>query len=82
MATVKLDMRDPDTKAVVNGWADDTEYTIRTGSGPNRAIAEVVESPEEEETTTPETETESEGGMTPPTSAGASAVKKAMGAAY
>ena len=79
MATVKLDMRDPETKAIVEGWADDTEYTIRTGTGPSRAIAEVVEAPEE--TGEEDTEMEMEGGMAPPsqsTSPGATAVKKAM----
>lgn len=50
---VKLDMKDPATKAVVDGWADNTEYVIKTGAGLNRATAEVVE-PEEEEEEVPE----------------------------
>lgn len=68
---VKLDMKDPATKAVVDAWADNTEYVIRTGAGPNRATAEVVE-PEEEEPEAPETP--AEGASAP----GPSAVKAAM----
>lgn len=83
MATVKLDMRDPVTKEVVSSWADNTEYTIRTGVGPNRAIAEVVEAPEEpegEEMEGEETETESEMPTPGPASSpGATVMKKAMG---
>lgn len=55
MATVKFDMRDPETKKVVDGWADDTEYTIRTGIGRDRAMATVIE-PEAEEAELPEEE--------------------------
>ena len=66
---IKLDMKDPATKAVVDGWADNTEYVIRTGSGPNRATAEVVE-PEE----SPEEETTEEAASAP----GPAAVKAAM----
>jgi len=70
MTTVKLDMKDPATKAVVDGWADNTEYVIRTGAGPNRAMAEVVK-PEE----SPEEEAPEEGASEP----GPAAVKSAMG---
>jgi hypothetical protein len=70
MATVKLDLRDPATKAVVDGWEDDTEYVIRTGEGPNRAVCEVVDTEEEEPA--PE-----EGGA--PAAPGPAAVSAAMG---
>lgn len=83
MATVKFDMRDPETKATVEGWTDNTEYTIRTGMGPRRALAEVVEAPEEPEPESEDAGMEMEHEMPPPSpssSAGATAVKKAMGA--
>jgi len=75
MTTVKLDMKDPATKAVVDGWADNTEYVIRTGAGPNRATAEVVD--------TEESDTEGEGEAPGAPEAGAggpgpAAVKAAM----
>ncbi len=41
-----FDMADPGVKATVDGWADNTEYevtmTVRTGTGPNRNVSEVV----------------------------------------
>ena len=75
MATVKFDMRDPETKAVVEGWADNTEYTILTGAGPARSIAQVVDTAVEEEPI----EEPGEEVVPPP---GPAAVKKAMGATY
>ena len=71
MTTVKLDMRDPATKAAVDGWADNTEYVIKTGAGPNRATAMVVEPEESME----EEEAPEEGASEP----GPAAVKSAMG---
>lgn len=68
---VKLDMKDPATKAIVDGWTDNTEYVIRTGAGPTRATAEVVDT-EEEEPAAPEETSEAPG---------PAAVKAAMGAA-
>lgn len=57
---VIFDMADPGVKATVDGWADNTEYpitlTVRTGTGPNRNVAEVVSMDSEE--VEPETETE------------------------
>lgn len=73
MATVKLDVNDPATKAVVDGWEDDTEYVIRTGEGPNRATCEVVDQEEPDEDGEPPTEEEA-----PSESPGAAAVKSAM----
>jgi hypothetical protein len=55
-----FDMADEGVKAMVDGWADNTEYTatvtVKTGAGPQRNVAEVtsftpdeqiVEEPEE-----------------------------------
>jgi len=71
-STVKLDVKDPATKAVVDSWEDDTEYVIRTGTGPTRNVCTVVDTEEpdtEEEAPTPEEEA----------NPGAAAVKSAMG---
>lgn len=69
MATVKFDMRDPETKATVAGWAPDTEYVVRTTANPATGMAETVETEEAE----PESPESGE-------SAGPAAVKSAMGA--
>lgn len=50
---VTLDMADPATKQLVDGWADNTEYTVtmtvRTGAGAKRNQLEVVGPVEETE---------------------------------
>ncbi len=57
---VIFDMADPGVKATVDGWADNTEYevtmTVRTGTGPNRNVSEVVSM--DAEATEPEVGTE------------------------
>lgn len=41
-----FDMADDGVKAMVDGWADNTEYTatvtVKTGAGPQRNVAEVT----------------------------------------
>lgn len=74
MPTVKFDMSDPETKAVVDGWADNTEYTIRTGEGATRFIAEVLDEEMDEENVAEDVE---EAG--PP---GPRAIKNAMSEEY
>jgi hypothetical protein len=75
-STVTLDMADPATKALVDGWADNTEYTVtmtvRTGAGAKRNQLEVVGPVEETE---PEPEVEE----APTESPGPAAVQQAMG---
>lgn len=52
MTTIVFDMADPDIKALIDGWADDTEYTVtlkvRTGAGENRNVASVIDVQAEE----------------------------------
>jgi len=44
---VIFDMTEPDTKALIDGWADNTEYTVsirlKTGAGENRNVAQALE---------------------------------------
>ena len=53
-STLTFDTSEPDTKALVDGWADDTEYTVtvrlKTGSGEARNAATVLELTDESET--------------------------------
>lgn len=56
-----FDMADEGVKAMVDGWADSTEYTatvtIKTGAGPQRNVAEVVNfTPDDEMEEAPEAE--------------------------
>lgn len=45
-STLVFDMADPGIKTLVDGWADNTEYTatvvVRTGTAPQRNVSEVV----------------------------------------
>ena len=45
-STMVYDMSDPGVKKMVDGWADNTEYTgtvtIKTGAGPQRNVCEVT----------------------------------------
>lgn len=72
-----LDTKDPDVKAMVDGWADNREYTItltvRSGAGNSRNVCEVLDVEEEsaEEVEAPEEESV-------PSSIGSGAVKDAM----
>jgi len=70
-STIVFDMADPGVKAVVDGWADNTEYEVtmkvKTGAGAQRNVSEVVSmeagesgSPEKEE---PEEEPAPDSGM-------------------
>lgn len=63
-STMVLNMADPGVKKIVDGWADNTEYEatvkIRTGAGPQRNVAEVIEFIPEDAEESPETETEEE----------------------
>lgn len=80
-STLTLDKSDPDVKKLVDGWADDTEYTvtmtIRTGAGDKRNVA-TVESVEEQEPEAPDDET-AEPAESGEESPGVEAVKSAMG---
>jgi hypothetical protein len=62
-STLTFDTSEPDTKALIDGWADDTEYTVtvrlKTGSGEARNAATVLEVTDEGETI-PEEEQEAE----------------------
>lgn len=74
-----LDTKDPDVKAMVNGWSDNREYTItltvRSGTGNKRNVCEVLDVEEEsaQETEAPDEESDSA-----PSSVGSGAVKDAM----
>lgn len=63
-STMVFDRSDPGVKKMVDGWADNTEYEaavkIRTGAGPQRNVAEVIEFIPEDAEESPETETEEE----------------------
>lgn len=45
-SSIIFDMADPGIKTLVDGWADNTEYTatvvVRTGTVPQRNVSEVV----------------------------------------
>lgn len=43
MATLKFDMTDPETKATVESWAPNTEYTVVTGETPTGIVQTVDE---------------------------------------
>jgi len=62
-STLTLDTSEPDTKSLVDGWKDSTEYTltvvIRTGTGDARNACTVLEVIEESESI-PEEEAETE----------------------
>jgi hypothetical protein len=80
-STVDFDMKDPDIKSLVDGWADNREYsvtmTVRTGSGKQRNKCEVLDVEEEggAEESAPDEESDTE----PTGSPGAKAVESAMG---
>lgn len=63
-------MADPGVKAMIDGWADNTEYTatvtVKTGAGPQRNVAEVTsfQSDDDAEEEKPEEPEEPEGDMT------------------
>lgn len=62
-STMVFDMSDEGVKAMVDGWADNTEYTatvtVKTGAGPQRNVAEVTSfTPDEEMAEAPEAEEE------------------------
>jgi len=44
---VIFDMTEPDTKSLIDSWADNTEYTVsivlKTGAGQNRHVAQALE---------------------------------------
>lgn len=70
-STVVFDMADPGIKSTVEGWADNTEYEVtmkvRTGSGAQRNVAEVVEMESDETASeTPEETPEEEEGPAAP----------------
>jgi hypothetical protein len=52
-STLTFDTSEPDTKALVDSWADSTEYTVtvrlKTGSGEARNAATVLEVTDEGE---------------------------------
>ena len=66
MATIKFDLTDPSTKAVVESWEPNTQYGVLTGDNPADGTAETVEE---------ETEPEQASAEAP----GPAAVKAAMG---
>lgn len=74
-STLNLDMADPATKQLVDGWADNTEYTVtmtvKTGAGAQRHVATVVGPVEAEEPEPVEEEAPTE-------APGPAAVKQAM----
>lgn len=62
-STLVFDQSDEGVKSMVDGWADNTEYTatvtIKTGAGPQRNVAEVTSfTPDEEIEEAPEAEPE------------------------
>lgn len=80
-STLTFDMKDPETKALVDGWADNSDYTVtltvRTGTGPRRNVATVVGPIEETEAEVEEEVVEEEAEAAP----GPAAVSAAMGSA-
>ena len=74
-----LDMADPATKQLVDGWLDATEYTVtmtvRTGTGTSRNQCEVVGPIEE---TVPDMEMDHDMEEEAPDNPGPTAVMKAM----
>lgn len=60
---VIFDMTEPDTQTMIDGWADNTEYTVtvrlKTGAGENRNVAQALEVIDESESI-PEEEAEVE----------------------
>lgn len=61
-STMVFDMSDEGVKAMVDGWADNTEYeatvVVKTGAGPQRNVAEVTSFTPEEMEETPDEDME------------------------
>lgn len=78
--TVTLDTKDPQIKALVDGWEDSREYTVtmtlRTGAGAKRNVCEVLDV--EEEGGGEDQNPAEEGAEGESSSPGATAVKNAM----
>lgn len=67
---VIFDMTEPDTKSLIDSWADNTEYevtiTLKTGAGENRHVAQAIEVTETGAEVAPVEAVEEEADYTPP----------------